>query len=84
MLHELKSLRKVAGCEEHIDFSILRQKILVCLANAPSVERLLAKFSRLHASWTQSRAKMFSVRNQAGIYFFTGEIVSILVFFKST
>ena len=66
MLFELRQLRGVAECKEHLEFSVLRRKILVCLANTPAVERLLGKFSKLHSSWTQSRAKMFSVRNQVG------------------
>jgi hypothetical protein len=66
MLSELKHLRGVAECKEHLDFSSLRRRILVCIANVPSLERLLAKFSRMHSSWTQSRAKVFSSRNQAG------------------
>ena len=66
MIHEMKGLRRVAECEEHVDFTVLRQRILICISNAPPVERLLLKFSRLHSSWTQSRAKMFSIRNQAG------------------
>lgn len=66
LLSELKHMRGVAECKEHVDFSVLRSRILVCLANTPSLERLLNKFTKMHSSWTQNRAKVFSIRNQAG------------------
>ena len=46
LLAELKKMRGVAECKEHLDFSVLRGRILVCLANTPSLERLLNKFSK--------------------------------------
>ena len=66
LLNELKQLKGVAECKEHMDFTFLRQKILICLSNSPSLERLLNKFSKMHSTWTQNRAKMFSIRNQVG------------------
>jgi len=66
MVTELKHLKGVAECKEHVDFNVLRKRILICLANTSSIDRLLGKFSKMHSSWTQSRAKVFSMRNQAG------------------
>jgi hypothetical protein len=66
IITELKRLKGVAECKEHLDFNILRRRILVCISNIFSIDRFLCKFSSMHSSWTQSRAKVFSMRNQAG------------------
>lgn len=66
LIAELKRLKGVAECKEHLDFNVLRRRILVCISNISSIDRFLGKFSNMHSSWTQSRAKVFSMRNQAG------------------
>merc|ERR1711991_789112 len=63
---ELKAMKSVCDGTDYIDFHSLRKRLLICVANAPSMERLINKFQKMHSSWTQSRAKLFSSRNQAG------------------
>lgn len=63
---ELKAMRSVCDGSEYIDFHSLRKRLLVCVSNMPSIDRFVNKFQKMHSSWTQSRAKLFSSRNQAG------------------
>ena len=63
---ELKAMKGVCDGSEYLDYHSLRKKLLICISNAPSLERLVTKFQKMHTSWTQSRAKLFSSRNQAG------------------
>jgi len=66
MLGQLLQLKRVADCSEHMDFTTLRRRLLVCISNTPPLERLITRYSKMHSTWTQSRAKMFTVRNQVG------------------
>ena len=65
-LIEIKGMKSICDGSEYIDFHSLRRKLLICVSNVPSMERLIDKFQKMHASWTQSRSKLFSSRNQAG------------------
>ena len=66
LLVQFKALRPVAEFHEHVDFSSLRQRILICLTTSNAIDKFLSRYSKMHAAWTQSRARMFTVRSQTG------------------
>ena len=63
---QLTQLKGFADGSAHVDFLEVRKRLQVCLSCAPSIERLVQRYSVLHKKWTANRLGVFTNRGLTG------------------
>jgi hypothetical protein len=63
---QLSKLKGFADGSAHVDFPEVRKRLQVCLSCAPSIERLVQRYSVLHKKWTANRLGVFTSRGLTG------------------
>jgi len=63
---QLTQLKGFTDGSAHVDFLEVRKRLQVCLSCAPSIERLVQRYSVLHKKWTANRLGVFTNRGLTG------------------